>query len=208
MGDAARNEPSMEDILSSIRRIVSQEDRAAGAKAQAAAAVEPLLHQADPSADNRLSGNLANLARRVRNEPPQTGIEVRSSPNGRTAAMPVTQSRPEPASVSAADSTIRNGNAAQSGPGARSAGESGDTSGLTMQTAVAEKETREALIKPGTEKAVIQAIERLRKSVEADLDKKVDQILRPILGDWLETNLPALVEKIVREEIERITRCD
>ncbi len=32
------------------------------------------------------------------------------------------------------------------------------------------------------------------------------EMLRPMLQDWLEDNLPTLVERLVREEIERVAR--
>ncbi len=38
------------------------------------------------------------------------------------------------------------------------------------------------------------------------LDQMVDELLRPMLQDWLDNNLPQLVERLVREEIERIAR--
>ena len=38
------------------------------------------------------------------------------------------------------------------------------------------------------------------------LEDLVGDILRPMLKDWLDDNLPGLVEKIVRSEIERVTR--
>jgi cell pole-organizing protein PopZ len=31
-------------------------------------------------------------------------------------------------------------------------------------------------------------------------------MLRPMLKDWLDENLPPLVERLVREEIERVSR--
>jgi cell pole-organizing protein PopZ len=31
-------------------------------------------------------------------------------------------------------------------------------------------------------------------------------MLRPMLSDWLDDNLPKLVERLVREEIERVAR--
>jgi hypothetical protein len=31
-------------------------------------------------------------------------------------------------------------------------------------------------------------------------------MMRPMLQDWLDNNLPTLVEKLVREEIERVAR--
>ena len=38
------------------------------------------------------------------------------------------------------------------------------------------------------------------------LDDLAAEMLRPMLQDWLDNNLPLLVEKLVREEIERVAR--
>ena len=37
-------------------------------------------------------------------------------------------------------------------------------------------------------------------------DEMAEQMLRPMLQDWLDNNLPLLVERLVREEIERVAR--
>ncbi|KUM27889.1 hypothetical protein AU467_14625 [Mesorhizobium loti] len=37
-------------------------------------------------------------------------------------------------------------------------------------------------------------------------DEMAEQMLRPMLQDWLDNNLPTLVERLVREEIERVAR--
>jgi cell pole-organizing protein PopZ len=37
-------------------------------------------------------------------------------------------------------------------------------------------------------------------------DDMAEEMLRPMLQDWLDNNLPTLVEKLVREEIERVAR--
>jgi cell pole-organizing protein PopZ len=34
----------------------------------------------------------------------------------------------------------------------------------------------------------------------------VVEMLRPMLHDWLEDNLPSLVERLVSEEIQRVSR--
>jgi len=39
-----------------------------------------------------------------------------------------------------------------------------------------------------------------------DLDMIAEEMLRPMLQDWLDNNLPSLVERLVRGEIERIAR--
>jgi cell pole-organizing protein PopZ len=38
------------------------------------------------------------------------------------------------------------------------------------------------------------------------VDAAVEDILRPMLKTWLESNLPQMVERLVREEIERVAR--
>ncbi|MEJ0096925.1 MAG: DUF2497 domain-containing protein [Bauldia sp.] len=38
------------------------------------------------------------------------------------------------------------------------------------------------------------------------LDEVVEELLRPMLKTWLEGNLPQMVERMVREEIERVSR--
>jgi cell pole-organizing protein PopZ len=38
------------------------------------------------------------------------------------------------------------------------------------------------------------------------LEDLVAEMLRPMLKDWLDENLPSLVEKLVKEEIERVSR--
>lgn len=38
------------------------------------------------------------------------------------------------------------------------------------------------------------------------LDELAQEMLRPMLQEWLDDNLPTLVERLVREEIERVAR--
>ena len=38
------------------------------------------------------------------------------------------------------------------------------------------------------------------------IDELVEDLLRPMLHDWLDANLPVMVERLVREEIERVSR--
>lgn len=43
-------------------------------------------------------------------------------------------------------------------------------------------------------------------SRQRSFDEMAEEMLRPMLRDWLDNNLPTLVERLVREEIERIAR--
>ncbi|MGB9151518.1 MAG: DUF2497 domain-containing protein, partial [Alphaproteobacteria bacterium] len=38
------------------------------------------------------------------------------------------------------------------------------------------------------------------------LEDMVVELMRPLLKDWLDKNLPAVVERLVQKEIERIAR--
>lgn len=63
-----------------------------------------------------------------------------------------------------------------------------------------------ALMSPSSDGAVSGSFDRLKRSVMDDLDAKTEAILRPMLREWLDDNLPNLVERLVREEIERVAR--
>ena len=48
---------------------------------------------------------------------------------------------------------------------------------------------------------------RLRRHADAaTVEGLIQELLRPMLKDWLDENLPRLVERLVREEIERIAK--
>ena len=38
------------------------------------------------------------------------------------------------------------------------------------------------------------------------LEQLVQEMLRPMLKDWLDRNLPVIVERLVKDEIERVSR--
>lgn len=79
-----------------------------------------------------------------------------------------------------------------------------DTHGTTeplasTQTAAATRETLAAL-------SVLSALTRSQDSGagERPLDEITRDLLRPMLAEWLDTNLPPLVERLVQAEIKRI----
>ena len=65
---------------------------------------------------------------------------------------------------------------------------------------------RGALMSPSADGAVAGAFDRLKRSAMDDIDAKTEAILRPMLREWLDENLPNMVERLVREEIERVAR--
>lgn len=48
--------------------------------------------------------------------------------------------------------------------------------------------------------------EALANEAGRDLPAMTEDLLKPMLSDWLDNNLPAMVERLVRAEIERIAR--
>ncbi|MDN2564831.1 DUF2497 domain-containing protein [Aquibium sp. A9E412] len=76
--------------------------------------------------------------------------------------------------------------------------------------AVREPSGRPALISDAAGRKVAAAFEELNGAFEASRRKSFDEMaeamLRPMLQEWLDDNLPTLVERLVREEIERVAR--
>lgn len=66
------------------------------------------------------------------------------------------------------------------------------------------------LVSPETDAAVGAQFQQLQATLLADNARRVDELtremLRPMLKAWLDDNLPVLVEKLVRAEIERVAR--
>ncbi|MFC5483761.1 PopZ family protein [Microvirga aerilata] len=72
-------------------------------------------------------------------------------------------------------------------------------------------ETGEALLSTEASASVTQAFEQLgaslRPSQPLTVEDLMREMLRPMLKAWLDDNLPSLVERLVRAEIERVARC-
>jgi cell pole-organizing protein PopZ len=68
----------------------------------------------------------------------------------------------------------------------------------------------EGLLSPGTTAAVDLAFNTLAQTIlvqnSRSLEDLVREMLKPMLKAWLDDNLPGLVERLVRAEIERVSR--
>ncbi|MBB3019781.1 hypothetical protein FHR70_002846 [Microvirga lupini] len=69
----------------------------------------------------------------------------------------------------------------------------------------------DTLLSSETSASVSGAFSRLSETVRPAQPQTVEdlmkEMLRPMLKAWLDDNLPSLVERLVRDEIERVTRC-
>ncbi len=191
MGSASLkvNEPSMEEILASIRRIISDEQETALEPEAEEAVSSPLktvldlterhvspILPAEPKAkdgfsegEGALPGHLFEADRSIRHLMSDYGVEA--------------PARPAPVSKAASGR-----GAAQPDPVAP------DAPLLSSEThaCVADAFGRLATVVPPRQP---QTVEDLMK-----------EMLRPMLKAWLDDNLPALVERLVQAEIERVTR--
>lgn len=175
MAETTENqEPSMEEILASIRRIIS-EDGATVQPAPTEAADVPVL---DLVEEVKSDGSVAPVA-----EPgPAPVIEMEED-------LPPA---PEPAF----------------------------TPTLTAAPAMADVPDMDRLISDSTANAASSALSGLAGMVRHNsgvtslplgnggqtLENMVLDIIRPVLKDWLDRNLPTLVERVVQKEIQKITR--
>ena len=68
----------------------------------------------------------------------------------------------------------------------------------------------ERLVSPSTDRMVSTAFSSLSNTILANnartLDDLVQDMMRPMIKSWLDDNLPNVVERLVRAEIERVSR--
>lgn len=216
----AQREPSMEEILASIRRIIEDSDttRSAQEAAFPAAAntsnpgmgardVETFREELHASAEPIA----ASAAETIPVAEPVSAIE-RTAPAGLETAPAARTERPlrtvtvEPASDTTARTDWKQRLATPVGstpPAPEPA--------PAPQAAVNLPETpRSAIISEVAGRQVAAAFGELSDAFAASrrrsFDEVAEEMMRPMLQEWLDNNLPTLVERLVREEIERVAR--
>lgn len=169
-------EPSMEEILSSIRRIIADEqDEPAKRPAEAAAPAPPkaAAAAAEPEEDElELTELVAEPSAAPAAPPPQAA----RPPQAAVTRPPVEQ--PERPSMPAQD------DGSLVSPAAAQA----STSALARLTRAVASDDRPA---PGGGRSV---------------EDLVVELLRPQLKEWLDQNLAPLVERVVEQEIKKLAR--
>jgi cell pole-organizing protein PopZ len=180
------SDPSMDDILASIRKIISDDEaRAQVSNPQSAAqpsgrpAVTPPRIGPDAGRDDVLL--LTDLIEEPKSAVVPPPIPLPRIDPVRAAEMP--QPSIEPAR--SADSTLVGGRVAGSTASAFA----------RLNQAVQDSVPAPAADNPGPALASGKTVEEL-----------VKETLRPMLKEWLDQNLPQLVERYVEREIVRLTR--
>lgn len=195
MTDQSAQEPTMEEILASIRRIISEDDAPAADASDSSAptssattsAMEP---EPAPSMIRDEPEDVLELTDRYQ-EPTASAFAQAAAPlpEPRPATQPVAHSGdldifdrdPEPPK-------------AQPAPRAPVV-ESGDDDLVGASAASAAASSFGALAARAPMPAEGRSIEDV-----------VREMLRPMLRDWLDAHLPAIVEQRVQAEVERISR--
>ncbi|WP_168371728.1 DUF2497 domain-containing protein [Sphingomonas sp. Leaf357] len=179
MGDISA-EPSMEDILSSIKRIIAEEgDAAVAARSSRRAAAAPRAPLPIPRAD---------IDDFDRDEILELSEPVRAAAPERIVPAPVEQARVEPVRVEP--------------PAPLPVAQRVEASAALADSIISAQATQAT-------RGPLEALSRMVVKPEvggADtLEALVREMLRPMLRDWLDAKLPGLVEQMVAKEIARIT---
>lgn len=192
MGSASLkvNEPSMEEILASIRRIIADDQEAMDAPEPEEVVSSPLRNvldlaerhaspillsepPAEPGRPERGIDSAGNLLQTDTFIPYLTGGYEAERPVPQPEAASRLSLKPAPAQVDQADAS-------------------------------------EHLLSGRAGASVSEAFGRLGAAVQPSQPQTVEELmkemLRPMLKAWLDDNLPAVVERLVQGEIERIAR--
>jgi cell pole-organizing protein PopZ len=199
MAQAAKSQdPSMEEILASIRRIIAEDDSDKLAKRPAATGeigaegvasslgAPRSLREPDPQETTSASNSAPNGTPNASHSSTILNLTEVASPAARTPAFDQTPAPVQPAPIEDPD-TVPEG-----------------------QTGAAPENERGQLVSSATSAAVDSAFNALAQTVlvhnARTLEDLVREMLRPMLKVWLDDNLPGMVERLVRAEIERVSR--
>lgn len=243
MGQASsvQREPSMEEILASIRRIIEEGDSTQPEKADLAPTASTVAKKdaSTPAAGEDTRADIAEMEgfRAEFASDPQVEVDNRPAPAGLADVQAAVETGTADRTATRASSLKPVQQGAQLKPPAfetrsapfaspqrkEPAGEESfdtDDDGRTVaadskinsadRPAPAPGEGMPAILSEGTGRRVAAAFDELNEAFEASrrrsLHEVAEEMLRPMLQEWLDNNLPTLVEKLVREEIERVAR--
>lgn len=181
-GSQGSREPSMEEILASIKRIIEDTD-SVRRPTESEAETAPVLDLPPPDND---AADIAAFRDGLQQEAPAARDIL-----GQHAASSAESFRPAPAPVLSAPVEARPAEPQSAEPQPAAAG-------------------RPSIISDHAGRQVAAAFGELSDAFAASRKRSFDEIaedmMRPMLQDWLDNNLPLLVERLVREEIERVAR--
>jgi len=183
-------EPSMEDILASIKRIIADDSQAVEEDAQ------PMEQTANKREMSRFGGEPLQLVEEMKTEQPAVLdeiLELTQTFEPAESVEPKAAEKPtEPAQIEVARpvEAFVSRNVTSPMPTPVSSIVSDDTTSASRQSLAA---LSALLVKADPEAG------------ENTLEGLVREMLRPMMKEWLDSKLPELVERLVEKEIARIT---
>jgi cell pole-organizing protein PopZ len=202
----------MEEILASIRRIIEDsdtvrqptEEHGAAVAEVSSGEVEAFRAELDEPAPSVMQApSMADIKASVSHVPE---VEIEPASPSTVDIFPL---RDEPEAVEPAGDFARHEVAVNEEPEAETFTDAPVYAAEPEQDDPA-AEGRPAIISDQTGRQVAAAFGELSEAFAASrrrsFDEMAEEMLRPMLQDWLDNNLPTLVEKLVREEIERVAR--
>jgi cell pole-organizing protein PopZ len=233
-------EPSMEEILASIRRIIADDEAkppaaekaaapapAAKPAAAAPAAKPPVMNDIPPSAIPAAQAAAAKVAPPAAKPAPAPPAPAPAASNSQddidamlagldeaTSEAEIRPPAPEPEVFELTDDM------ALQEPASFQKVEPDDDLEFTEAARAAQRQPAyeppvdsappQQILSRSTVSAVESAFNSLANTVLSNnartLEDLVKEMLRPMLKSWLDDNLPGLVERIVKAEIERVSR--
>jgi hypothetical protein len=212
---AKAQEPSMEEILASIRRIIADDDANKVTKPPepVAAAPAPVMPPPRPVAppppppvaaapvamnQDAVDAMLADLDGPAKAALAPEPNDILDLTEAQTAPDPAPNFR----TIDGASDVVFTDRPAETEPVARAVEEA--------RRQFTQSAPDRSLLSNATAAAVDNAFNSLAHTVLGNnartLEDLVKEMLRPLLKSWLDDNLPGLVDRIVRAEIERVAR--
>jgi cell pole-organizing protein PopZ len=200
------HEPSMEEILASIRRIIADDELAPPTgrerRFEDTEALRPGLRDAYP--EPALAPAPAEPVEAAPRAAPAPVTEIRRLRVNRASPESPAAAPPAPAPASLTPEPVASAPAKATAPVVEKAVEA------AYAVAAAEPAREEALLSAGAASSIASHFEALTTSLFINdsglLEKYAQEMLRPMLKEWLDDNLPVIVERLVRAEIERVAR--
>jgi cell pole-organizing protein PopZ len=175
-----QQEPSMEDILTSIRRILSEEG---GEETE------------EPREDDAATPPLEPVSTPEFPSPPETVVEM-------TELEPEPGSQPEPEPEPEREIVLEDMEPTPAEP------ESDNVLVLTPQMRAplvsATAATASADVLNQLAKAILDRRDLAIGNRDVTLEGMVREMMRPLLKEWLDRNLPYLIERLVKKEIDQM----
>jgi cell pole-organizing protein PopZ len=195
MSDPTAQEPTMEEILASIRRIISEDDAPAAEPPAAESAASAPHAEPEPAAPIRPT--LVEAA----------PVHEEEDDDDEEDVLELTEPEPAPAETHG-DLDVFSALAAEPAPPAPKAAPAPAPAAPAFAPAPAEDEP---LLSGGSLDRAASHFGRLSQSIampasDQTLEAVVKELLRPLLKDWLDEHLPAIVEERVQAEVERVSR--